>query len=76
LSEKNYIAQMKSKVRRTILMIIIAVLLFSASMALPALQGSQYKELVMGAAIGLMLAAIISIIATLVEYLKVNKKTK
>ena len=66
---------MKSKVRRTILMIIIAVILFSASMAIPALQGSQYKELVMGAAIGLMLAAIISSITALLDYLKENKKT-
>ena len=66
---------MKSKVRRTILMIIIAVILFSASMAIPALQGSQYKEWVQGAAIGLMLAAIISSITALLDYMKANKKT-
>jgi len=65
---------MKSKVRRTILLILIAVILFSASMAIPALQGSQYKELVMGAGIGLMFAAVISSISAIVEYLKANKK--
>jgi len=65
---------MKSKVRRTILLMLIAVILFSASMAIPALQGSQFKQLVMGAGIGLMLAAVIIIIATLVEYLRMTKK--
>ena len=70
----NYIAAMKSKVKRTILILLVAIILFSASMVLPALQGSQYKELVQGAAIGLMIAAIVIIISTLVEYLKVTKK--
>jgi hypothetical protein len=74
LSEKNYIAAMKSKVKRTILILLVAIILFSASMAWPALQGSQYKEIVQGAAIGLMIAAIVIIISTLVEYLKANKK--
>lgn len=65
---------MKSKVRRTILLMLIAVILFSASMAIPALQGSQFKQLVMGAGIGLMLAAVISSISAIVEYLKANKQ--
>jgi len=69
-----YIAAMRGKVKRVILILLIAIILFSAAMALPALQGSQYKELVMGAGIGLMFAAVIIIIATLVEYLKTNKK--
>jgi hypothetical protein len=63
---------MKSKVRRTILLILIAIILFSAAMAIPALQGSQYKELVMGAGIGLMLAAVISSISAIVDYFKAN----
>jgi len=67
---------MKSKVRRTILLMLIAVILFSASMAIPALQGSQYKELVMGAGIGLMFAAVISSISAIVEYLKTNKNNQ
>ena len=63
---------MKSKVRRTILLILIAVILFSAAMAIPALQGSQFKQLVMGAGIGLMLAAVISSISAIVNYFKAN----
>ncbi|MGZ3776043.1 MAG: hypothetical protein ACXVIY_10165 [Mucilaginibacter sp.] len=63
---------MKSKVKRTILLILIAVILFSASMAIPALQGSQFKQLVMGAGIGLMLAAVISSISAIVDYFKAN----
>jgi len=63
---------MKSKVRRTILLMLIAVILFSASMAIPALQGSQFKQLVMGAGIGLMLAAVISSISAIVDYFKAN----
>jgi hypothetical protein len=61
---------MKSKVRRTILLMLIAVILFSASMAIPALQGSQFKQLIMGAGIGLMLAAVISSISAIVDYFK------
>jgi Na+/phosphate symporter len=49
---------------------LIAVILFSASMAIPALQGSQFKQLIMGAGIGLMLAAVISSISAIVDYFK------
>jgi protein-S-isoprenylcysteine O-methyltransferase Ste14 len=72
LIEKNYIAPMKSKVKRTILLLLVAVILFAASMSAP-FYNSKYKDIMQGAALGLMFAGIIIIIATLVEYLKVNK---
>jgi len=64
---------MKNKVKRTILLLLIAVILFSASVVVPALHASKWKDLVQGAALGLMLAGIISIITLLVDYLKENK---
>ncbi|MFI5162597.1 MAG: hypothetical protein ACHQHN_15065 [Sphingobacteriales bacterium] len=72
----NYIAVMKSKLKRTILILLIAIILFSASMVLPALQGSAYKELVQGAGIGLMIASVVIIISMIVENLKATKKTQ
>jgi len=72
----NYIAPMKTKVRRTIVMIIFAVILFSASMVLPAVQNSQFKQIMQGAGIGLMLAAVISSITALIEYFKSDKPQK
>lgn len=67
---------MKSKVKRIILLLIIAVILFSASMAMPALHDSKWREWMQGASLGLMFASIIIIISTVVEYLKVNKTGK
>ena len=65
---------MKNKVRRTVLMLLIAVILFSASMAVPALFHSGWKDLVQGAALGLTIAGIISIITLVIDYLRETKK--
>ena len=67
---------MKSKVKRTILLLLVAVVLFSATMVDPTIHASKFKDIMQGAALGLMFAAIIIIISTLVEYLKVNKSGK
>lgn len=67
---------MKNKVKRTILLLLVAVILFSATMVVPALHASVWKEWMQGAALGLMLAGIISIISTLVDYLKLNNTHK
>jgi hypothetical protein len=76
LNEKNYIAAMKKKVKRTIYMILIAVILFSASMSIPMLYNSKWRNLVQGAAIGLMLAACVIIVATVVDYFRESKTSK
>ncbi|WPU93993.1 hypothetical protein SNE25_00445 [Mucilaginibacter sabulilitoris] len=55
-------------------MLLIAVLLFSASMAIPALHTSKWKDLIQGAALGLTLAGIISIITLIIDYLRETKK--
>jgi membrane protein YdbS with pleckstrin-like domain len=73
LNEKNYIAPMKKKVKRIIYMILIAVILFSASMSIPMLYNSKWRDFVQGAAIGLMLAACVIIIATIIDYFKESK---
>ena len=67
---------MKSKVKRIILLLIIAVILFSASMAMPIFHDSKWREWMQGASLGLMFASIIIIISTVVEYMKVNKPGK
>jgi hypothetical protein len=64
---------MKKKVKRIIYLILIAVILFSASMAMPMIYNSKWRDFVQGAAIGLMLAACVIIIATLVDYFKESK---
>jgi len=65
---------MKNKVRRTVLMLLVAVILFSAAMAIPALYHSKWKDLVQGAALGLTIAGIISIITLIIDYLRETKK--
>jgi hypothetical protein len=67
---------MKKQVKRTVYMIVIAVMLFSASMAIPLVYHSKAKEYFQGAAVGLMLAGLISIVMVLIEFIKENKATK
>lgn len=67
---------MKNKVKRTILLMLVAVILFSAPMAVPHLFTSNWKNLMQGAAFGLMLTAIISIITALIDYLKSDSTAK
>ncbi len=64
---------MKKKVKRIIYMILIAVILFSASMSIPMLYNSKWRDFVQGAAIGLMLAACVIIIATIIDHFKESK---
>lgn len=51
---------MNRQVKRTVYMILIAVILFSATMAIPAIHHSKMKDVLQGGAIGLMFAGIIS----------------
>ncbi|WP_295720675.1 hypothetical protein [Mucilaginibacter sp.] len=63
-----------NKVKRTILMLLVAVILFSASMAIPVLQGSKWKVFMQGGATGLTMAGIVSIITLLIDYMKESKE--
>ncbi|HEY0244482.1 MAG TPA: hypothetical protein VGC01_02885 [Mucilaginibacter sp.] len=64
---------MKIKVRRTVLLILLGVILFSAAMAIPALYHSKWKDLMQGGAVGLLIAGSISIVKILLEYKKGTK---
>jgi hypothetical protein len=64
----------KNKVKRTVLMLLVAVILFSATMVIPALHYSKWKDIVQGGALGLTLAGIISIITLIIDYLRESKK--
>jgi hypothetical protein len=64
---------MKSQVKRTVYMIVIAVMLFSASMAIPVIYHTKAREYFQGAAFGFMLAGIISIVLLLLGMIKENK---
>jgi hypothetical protein len=55
-------------------MLLVAVILFSASMVIPALQHSKWKDLIQGGALGLTLAGIISIITLIIDYLRESKR--
>jgi uncharacterized membrane protein len=65
---------MKNKVKRTVLMLLVAVILFSASMVIPALHYSKWKDIVQGGALGLTIAGIISIVTLILDYLRESKK--
>ena len=54
-------------------MLLVAVILFSASMAIPVLQDSKWKVFIQGGSTGLIMAAIVSIINLLIDYLKESK---
>jgi len=64
----------KNKVKRTVLMLLVAVILFSASMVIPALHYSKWRDIVQGGALGLTLAGTISIITLIIDYLRESKK--
>ena len=48
---------MKKEVKRGIYMMLFAVILFSASMSVPRLVNSQWRDIVAGASVGLLVAA-------------------
>jgi hypothetical protein len=54
-------------------MIVIAVMLFSASMAIPVIYHTKAREYFQGAAFGFMLAGIINIVLLLLGMIKENK---
>lgn len=54
-------------------MLLVAVILFSASMVISVLQDSRWKVFMQGGATGLIMAAIVSIITLLIDYLKESK---
>jgi hypothetical protein len=76
LNEKNYIAAMKNKVKRTIYMLLVAVILFSYSMIAKAEPGSLWIDLLRGAGLGLALAGSISCITLIVEHFKSDNTPK
>ena len=59
---------MKKQFKRTILLLLGAVILFAASMAIPVIHNSEFKAFMQGGAIGFMLAGIISIAIMLMKY--------
>jgi uncharacterized membrane protein YcjF (UPF0283 family) len=54
-------------------MLLVAVILFSITMVIPALQGTQWKIYMQGAATGLIMAAVVSIITLIIDKLKESK---
>jgi hypothetical protein len=63
-----------NKVKRTILMLLVAVIVFSATMVIPALRDSKWKVYLQGGATGLTMAAIVSIITLIIDNLKDSRK--
>jgi hypothetical protein len=64
---------MKKQVKRTILLLLVAVILFAASMAIPIIYNSKLRDIFQGAALGFMVAGIISIVLLLLGMIKKNK---
>lgn len=55
-------------------MLLVAVIVFSATMVIPALQDSKWKVYLQGGATGLTMAGIVSIITLIIDYLKDSRK--
>jgi len=55
-------------------MLLVAVILFSASMVIPALKDSNWKIYMQGGATGLIMASIVSIITLIIDNLKESRK--
>lgn len=55
-------------------MLLVAVILFSATMVIPALQNTKLKVYMQGGATGLTMAGIVSIITLIIDYWKDSKK--
>ena len=67
---------MYGKIKRIVLLLLAAVILFSAPMAAPNYFSPAWKNGMQGAALGLMLAGIVIIIGTLIDFYKSDNKTK
>ncbi|MDN3581848.1 hypothetical protein [Mucilaginibacter flavus] len=62
-----------NKVKRTILLLLVSVILFSLTMVIPAFEGSKWKVYLQGAATGLLMAGIVSIITLIIDNLREGK---
>ncbi|WP_091149433.1 hypothetical protein [Mucilaginibacter pineti] len=64
---------MKNKVKRTTILLLVALFLFLATTLVPALQNSKWKIILQGAATGLIMAVVVVLITLIIDYLKENK---
>jgi len=62
---------MKSNLKRTVYLILLSVILYSASMSVPQIYNSRWRAAVQGGAAGLMVAAVLSILPLILHR---NKK--
>ena len=65
---------MNKDVKRTVYLILLSIILFSASMSIPLLYNSKWKEPAQGGAAGLFLAGILGGVAGLVRAKKSKGK--
>ncbi|MGZ3757800.1 MAG: hypothetical protein ACXVAY_06005 [Mucilaginibacter sp.] len=63
---------MKNNVKRSVYLILLAIILFSASMSIPALYNSRWKDATQGGAAGLFIAGVMTIVFPIL--LKPKKK--
>ena len=54
-------------------MVLLGVILFSASMVFPSIYNSKYRDLMQGGAVGLMIAGAVIAIKTLIDERKTAK---
>ncbi|WP_374951813.1 hypothetical protein [Mucilaginibacter sp.] len=64
---------MNPQVKRTVIMLLLGVILFAASMAFPVINNSKARDIFQGGGIGLMVAGIISIVMVLINDFKKKK---
>jgi hypothetical protein len=65
---------MKKDTKRAIYLILLAIILFSASMSIPMLYNSKWRDPVQGGAAGLFIAGILGAIAGIIRARRNNVK--
>ena len=66
---------MNAKVKRTVLLLAVAIILFTAAMLFTTPKNAVWMDAIRGASAGLALAGTISFLILLVDVIKSNKRT-
>ncbi len=64
---------MNKDVKRTVYLILLSIILFSASMSVPMLSNSKWKEPAQGGAAGLFIAGVLGAVAGVVRARRAKK---
>ncbi|AYL97902.1 hypothetical protein [Mucilaginibacter celer] len=64
---------MKNKAKRSVYLLLIGIILFSAGMAIPSAPADKWDDIMRGAGAGLSIAGFIGLFTWLIDVVKENK---